>query len=160
MKRPIAVLAAAAIVVTLSGCVPPDSTGSTGGSTTTSDETPEEETPEEEPAVTMTRESGASCWRGSGLPRLLGVFAPRPHRPLSVKYGDGFSKKDATFAVDYLKIDYKKQAAQAAEDYLDYSHFSCNGLIQQLESKYGDQYTHAQAVYGAKSWHLLIAPIG
>ena len=34
--------------------------------------------------------------------------------------------------------------------YLELGGFSLDGLIEQLESEYGDQYTHAQAVYGAK----------
>jgi hypothetical protein len=67
---------------------------------------------------------------------------------LSSEYGDGFPKKDATFAVDYLDPNWKKEAAEAAKNYLDVSAFSRQGLIEQLESDYGDQFTHAQAVYG------------
>lgn len=37
---------------------------------------------------------------------------------------------------------------KAAKDYLEISHFSRAGLIQQLESEYGSQFAHAQAVYG------------
>jgi hypothetical protein len=68
---------------------------------------------------------------------------------LSSKYGDGFSKADATFAVNHITVDWNAQAVQAAKDYLSMSHFSRAGLIQQLSSKYGDGYTLAQATYAA-----------
>lgn len=67
---------------------------------------------------------------------------------LSSEYGSGFSKKDATFAVDHLDVNWNKQAAKAAEDYLEFQHFSRAGLIHQLESKFGSGFTHSQAVYG------------
>lgn len=69
---------------------------------------------------------------------------------LTSEYGDGYSKKDATFAVDALDVNWKKQAVKAAEGYLEFGAFSLQGLIEQLESEYGDQFTHAQAVYGAR----------
>jgi hypothetical protein len=67
---------------------------------------------------------------------------------LSSAYGEGFSAKDATFAVDHLNVDWSEQAARSAKSYLEVSHFSRSGLIHQLESAYGEQFTHAQAVYG------------
>lgn len=67
---------------------------------------------------------------------------------LSSDAGDGFSKADATFAVDHVKVNWNEQAAKAAKAYLEMSHFSRQGLIQQLESSAGDGFTHAQAVYG------------
>ncbi|HEY7043547.1 MAG TPA: Ltp family lipoprotein [Nocardioidaceae bacterium] len=68
---------------------------------------------------------------------------------LSSKYGDGFSKADAIFAVNHIQVDWNEQAVQSAKDYLSMSHFSRVGLIQQLSSKYGDGYTVAQATYAA-----------
>ncbi len=72
-------------------------------------------------------------------------------RQLSSEYGEGFSVEDATFAVDYLNVDWNEQAAKAAQSYLDFKGFSRSGLIQQLESEYGDQFTHEQAVYGVNA---------
>lgn len=69
---------------------------------------------------------------------------------LSSKAGAGFSVKDATFAVDYLKVDWNEQAAKAAKQYLEFTHFSRAGLIHQLESSAGEGFTHSQAVYGVK----------
>lgn len=68
---------------------------------------------------------------------------------LSSSAGAGFSVKDATFAVDYLKVDWNDQAAKAARQYLEFTHFSRAGLIHQLESPAGAGFTHKQAVYGA-----------
>lgn len=67
---------------------------------------------------------------------------------LSSSAGAGFSVKDATFAVDYLKVDWNDQAAKAAKQYLEFTHFSRAGLIHQLESPAGAGFTHKQAVYG------------
>lgn len=64
-----------------------------------------------------------------------------------LKY-EGFSKGDATFAVDYIDVDWKAQAAKKAQDYIDYSSFSRSGLIEQLEY---EGFTKSQAKYGAKA---------
>jgi hypothetical protein len=63
-----------------------------------------------------------------------------------LKY-EGFSKADATFAVNHIKIDWNEQAAGTAQDYLDNQHFSRSGLISQL--KY-EGYTQSQAEYGVR----------
>lgn len=70
---------------------------------------------------------------------------------LSSAAGDGFPLADATFAVDYLHVDWNAQAALAAKGYLSTQPFSCSGLVQQLSSSAGDQFTLAQAQYGAKA---------
>ena len=67
---------------------------------------------------------------------------------LSSSAGDGYTKADATFAVDHITVNWNEQAAKAAKAYLEMSHFSRQGLIKQLESSAGDGFTHAQAVYG------------
>ena len=69
---------------------------------------------------------------------------------LSSEYGDGYEKEDAEFAVNAIEeggqVDWVEQAKKAAENYLDTMSFSKDGLIEQLESEYGDNYTHDQAV--------------
>lgn len=69
-------------------------------------------------------------------------------RQLSSEAGEGFSVKDATYAVDHIKVNWNEQAAKSAEAYLKMTHFSRSGLIRQLESSAGEGFTHAQAVYG------------
>ena len=44
----------------------------------------------------------------------------------------------------------QREALASAKDYLRSGHFSRAGLIHQLESPYGDRFTHAQAVYGVR----------
>jgi Host cell surface-exposed lipoprotein len=58
---------------------------------------------------------------------------------------EGYSTKDATYAVDAVSPNWNEQAAKAAKDYLDYSSFSRSGLIEQLAY---EGYTEQQAVYG------------
>lgn len=70
---------------------------------------------------------------------------------LSAKYGEGFSKADAQFAVNHIDVDWNEQAVAAAKDYLEFQSFSKPGLIEQLESKWGDRFTHEQAVHGANA---------
>lgn len=61
---------------------------------------------------------------------------------------EGFSTKDATFAVDYLDVNWNQQAAKKAQDYLDFSAFSRTGLIEQLIY---EGFTRDQAVFGVDS---------
>lgn len=85
-------------------------------------------------------------------------------KQLSSAYGEGFSLADSTYAADHVteeKVDadgkvtrvpvnWNEQAAKSAKSYLQVTHFSRAGLIQQLESEHGEGFTHAQAVYGVK----------
>ena len=66
--------------------------------------------------------------------------------------GDGFSYADALFAVNHVTVSWFQQAAISAKGYMhDGQGFSCSGLLQQLTSSAGEQFTHAQAEYGTKS---------
>jgi Host cell surface-exposed lipoprotein len=51
-------------------------------------------------------------------------------------------------------VNWNKQAAKSAKNYLDTMAFSRSGLIEQLESEFGDGFTHAQAVYGVNQTGL------
>jgi hypothetical protein len=57
----------------------------------------------------------------------------------------------ATAAVDSLNVDYNAEAVEAAESYLEFQPFSHAGLVDQLSSEYGDQFTREQAEYGASA---------
>ena len=69
---------------------------------------------------------------------------------LSSEYGDGYDKADAEAAVEAIEknglVDWNEEAVEAAQNYLDTMSFSKEGLIEQLESSYGDNFTHEQAV--------------
>jgi len=56
-----------------------------------------------------------------------------------------FTTADATFAVDYLNVDWNEQAYKSAESYLDFSSFSAGELRDQLEF---EGFTPEQAAYG------------
>lgn len=73
---------------------------------------------------------------------------------LSSKYGSGYSRADAVWAVNHLNVSWNKQAVRAAKSYLKMSPFSRSALIRQLSSKYGSQFTHAQAVYAVNKMGL------
>ena len=63
--------------------------------------------------------------------------------------GGQFSVADATWAVDNSGANWNSQAVIAAKGYLsDGQGFSRQGLIDQLDSPDGGQFTYAQAVYG------------
>lgn len=58
---------------------------------------------------------------------------------------EGYSKEDATFAVEGLNVDWKQQAVKSAENYLDMMGFSRQGLIDQLVF---EGYTTEEATFG------------
>lgn len=70
-------------------------------------------------------------------------------RQLSSPAGDKYSKSDATWAVNHLKVNWKEQAVKSAEEYLTIQSFSRNGLIRQLSSKAGSGFTVSEATYAA-----------
>ena len=45
----------------------------------------------------------------------------------------------------------QQEAVKSAQSYLQSGHFSHDGLVHQLESPYGEGFTHAQAVYGVST---------
>jgi len=58
---------------------------------------------------------------------------------------EGFSQTDATSAAHNCGADWNEQAAKKAKEYLSYSSFSHDSLIEQLEY---EGFTSSQAAYG------------
>ena len=50
--------------------------------------------------------------------------------------------------MDHIEVDWMEQAAKAAQNYLDFSSFSKQGLIDQLEF---EGFTSEQAAYGVSA---------
>jgi hypothetical protein len=73
---------------------------------------------------------------------------------LSSSFGSGFSKADATWAVNHLTVNWNEEALKAGKEYLSTQHFSRNGLIEQLSSPYGSKFTRAQAIYAVNKLGL------
>ncbi len=57
---------------------------------------------------------------------------------------EGFSKEDATFAVENIETNWKEQAVKQGKSYLEYMAFSKQGLIEQLEF---EGFSKEQATY-------------
>ena len=58
------------------------------------------------------------------------------------------------FAANHVGANWNEQAVKAARDYLDTMSFSRQGLIEQLSSSAGGQFTLAQARYAVnKAYH-------
>ncbi len=74
---------------------------------------------------------------------------------LSSQYGSGFLEEEAIYAVDYLEsnklVDWNEQAVKCAKDYLKTMSFSRAGLIDQMSSQYGSQFTKEQAEYAVST---------
>ncbi|MGI6020188.1 MAG: Ltp family lipoprotein [Lachnospiraceae bacterium] len=68
---------------------------------------------------------------------------------LSSEYGDQYPEEVAEFAVQYLEdnnmVDWTEEAIESAQSYLSFSGFSKLGLIDQLTSEYGEQFTREEA---------------
>lgn len=67
-----------------------------------------------------------------------------------LKY-EGFSVKDATWALDHMSVDWNAQAAASAKNYLEYTAFSKKSLTQQLIY---EGFTPKQAAYGVSKTGL------
>jgi hypothetical protein len=66
--------------------------------------------------------------------------------------GDSFSVADATWGVDHSGANWDDQAVDCAKGYMsDGQGFSRQGLIQQMTSADGDQFTETQAEYAANA---------
>jgi hypothetical protein len=66
--------------------------------------------------------------------------------------GDNFSVADATWAAGHSGANWDDQAVDSAKNYMsDGEGFSRDGLIQQMTSAEGDQFTQAQATYAANA---------
>lgn len=77
---------------------------------------------------------------------------------LTSEYGEGFPAADAEFAIARLEaeggVDWNAEAAESAKQYLDFSSFSRQGLLEQLTSQHGEGFTPEQAEYGVSTTGL------
>lgn len=73
---------------------------------------------------------------------------------LTSSAGNGFSKSDAEFAINYLQPNWDQQAVDGAKSYLSEGQgFSEQGLLQQLTSSAGSGFTEAQAEHAINDLH-------
>lgn len=112
----------------------------------------EEEPAEEEPAEPeMSTEQANAVRSAENYLEFMPFSKQGLIDQLSSPAGDGYPQEVAVFAVEHIEddVDWKEQAVKAAENYQELMGFSRDGLIQQLTSEAGDQYTQEQAEYAA-----------
>ncbi len=70
------------------------------------------------------------------------------YHQLCSKYGDGFSKHAASYAVHHIHgVSWNKNALKSARFYRHSEHMSNSAIYHQLISSYGDMFTKSQARY-------------
>lgn len=73
------------------------------------------------------------------------------YHQLISRYGDGFSKHAASYAVRHLHgISWNRNALKSAHFYRHSEHMSNRAIYYQLISSYGDMFTHSQARYAVR----------
>ena len=73
------------------------------------------------------------------------------YHQLISKYGDGFSKRSASYAVRHLHgISWNRNALKSARFYRHSEHMSNRAIYHQLISSYGDMFTKSQARYAVR----------
>ncbi|MCI2019992.1 MAG: Ltp family lipoprotein [Lentilactobacillus buchneri] len=73
------------------------------------------------------------------------------YHQLISKYGDGFSKHSASYAVRHLHgISWNRNALKSARFYRHSEHMSNYAIYHQLISSYGDMFTKSQAHYAVR----------
>jgi Domain of unknown function (DUF4190)/Host cell surface-exposed lipoprotein len=74
------------------------------------------------------------------------------YQQLHSQAGEGFSASLARFAINHIRVNWKHQAVLSARSYMQTEPgWSYSGLVQQLDSPDGEQFTVAQAEYAAKA---------
>lgn len=61
--------------------------------------------------------------------------------------GEKFPEDAAQYAIDNLKVDYKKNALEKAKDYANQQDMSNDAIYDKLTSSYGEKFTQEEAQY-------------
>jgi hypothetical protein len=136
-------------LIALSACgITPSESESVATPPTTATKAIPKTAPKTAPKASLTKSQEQAIGSAKSYLEFSGFSRKGLIQQLSSDAGEGYSKADATYAVDHIEVNWNEQAAKSAKAYLAMTHFSRKGLIQQLESSAGDGYTHAQALYG------------
>jgi Host cell surface-exposed lipoprotein len=132
------------------GCASTPATDTTGQAATPTNEQGQDPT-ETAPAKEQPKETAGQQNAHESAENYL-AFAAFSRKGLIKQLAyEGYSKKDAAYAVDAVSPNWNEQAVKAAKSYLDASSFSRSGLIEQLIY---EGYTQAQAEYGVSKTGL------
>ena len=119
-----------------------------GDEATTEEEAPAEDTTEEaaeptteeappEPELTTAQENAIEVGRERS--QLSGFSRAGPHRPAHVRVRRGLQEEGRRVRGQLPQPELEEGRRESAESYLETGGFSLDGLIEQLESPYGDQ---------------------
>ena len=149
MKKiiPIIIVVLVVIIIAIScGSGDDEESTSTNDTNTT---TTEEATEPDEPEMTMAQENAYNS--AKNYIDTMHFSKKGLMEQLTSDYGEGYEKKDARFAIKLLEkkgeVNWKEEAVEAAESYLEMQSFSKQGLLEQLTSDYGEGFTEKQAKY-------------
>jgi hypothetical protein len=142
MKKILFMLAILFSVLTISGC-----TGTSDFQPASSESKAATSTTIHPPKVYLTQGQRQAIRSAKEYLDTGGFSRAKLITQLTSKYGEGFKKKDALYAVNHLKVNYNKEALESGQAYLDTAGFSRAGLIRQLTSSYGEGFTKKQATY-------------
>lgn len=148
MKKKIIIALLAASIMTFSLCACSDS-GTETSDTTVKTTTEETKAAKADPTDKYTTEE-KNCWKSAmSYLDMSGFSKAGLIDQLSSEYGEGYPKDTAKKVVNDIekagKVNWVDEAKESAENYLDTSSFSKDGLIEQLTSEYGEQFTQKQA---------------
>lgn len=111
-------------------------------------------------AVDMLEQNGVADWNAEALESARSYLDNMAFSrqglidQLTSEYGEQFTQEQAEYAVSTLEeageVDWYEEAVESAQSYLDTMTFSRQGLIDQLTSEYGEQFTQDQAEYAAE----------
>lgn len=109
----------------------------------------EEDINSEDVSLTWTAEQKYAFASGLTYLEVMAFSKQRLIDQLSSEYGDNYPLEVAEFAVNAIEeqglVDWDAECEEAAKNYLDFMSFSKQGLIDQLSSEYGEQFTVEQA---------------
>ena len=66
---------------------------------------------------------------------------------LTSEHGEQFTTKEAQYAIDNIKADWKANALETAKSYQENMNMSIEDIRNQLTSEYGEQFTKEEADY-------------
>ena len=105
------------------------------------------------PAMTVAQQQAVDAAQGY-LQMGSGFSYESLLQQLTSSAGNGFSKADAEFAINYLHPDWDQQAVDAGQGYLQMgSGFSYESLLQQLTSSAGNGFSQAEAEFAINDLH-------
>lgn len=171
MKRLTIAAVIVAAALTLAGCAPATTSGSTDGSTqvTATSTTPDDTSMGPGDTSTLTPDDSASTddstadatpaepavpaeyldalAQAGSYSETLHLSKKGIYDQLTSAYGGKFPKAAAQYAVDHVKADWNANALAQAKSYEQTLHLSHSGIHDQLTSAYGGKFTAAQADY-------------